>query len=181
MVRKTHDESLQDEKKPIVYRYVEADCISKTQDLADIIFGRHYTKVKLCNENQFTITAFYNDELVGFGIGLIAKTGKYNNLQLAQLPIGILQLVGVIPEYRNLGIGVGLMIRIVEKLAPLQVFGFAWEKEGVIMADSRLTSIGLKKVKEMGHIWKDACDKRVFHCPNRIDVCNCTAVLYSKK
>ena len=181
MVRKTHDESLQDEKKSIVYNYVNVDYISKTQDLADVIFERFYTKIKRSTKNQFTITAFYKGELVGFGIGLIEKTGNYNNVQLAQLPVGILQLVGVIPAYRNLGIGVGLMRRIVEKLAPLQVFGFAWEMEGVIIADSRLTSVGLKKVKKMGYIWKDACDKKQFHCPNRAKVCKCTAVLYSTK
>ena len=62
MVRKTHDESLQDEKKSIVYNYVNVDYISKTQDLADVIFGRFYTKIKLSTKNQFTITAFYKGE-----------------------------------------------------------------------------------------------------------------------
>lgn len=181
MVRAAYDGSLQDEKETIVFRYVTAEYISKTQELCDTIFGKSYAKIKFSDQHQFTIIAFHNSHLVGFGTGLIVETGYYNSMQLAQVPIGILQLVGVLPDFRNFGIGIGLMQRIVKKIFPLDVFGFAWEMEGQVIADSRLSLSGLKKVNKLGYLWRDGCDKEEFQCPNRSDVCNCTAVLYSSK
>jgi len=181
MVRKAHDESLQNEEEALSVVPITENYIAKTQRLCDVIFGSRYATISMSDTCQFTLVGFYGNKLVGFGAGIKLKTGVYRNFKLSDNPIGILHLVGVDPGYRNRGIGIGIMQRIVEELRPLEIYGFAWENKGDVIAHTRLVSVGLKRIDRLKNHWRSDCDKGKFQCPSRTEVCTCVAVLYSSK
>lgn len=179
MVRKTHDAALQDEKETVVFLRLTKGRLEEVQRLCNLIFGDGYHQITIPDQvNSFGWVAMLHGLVVGFGIGHIS-VGNYQGMDLSAQKIGILHMVGVAPEFRDQGIGAELMIRVTSDLRPRRVFGFAWARNGVVGAHSRLQLAGLQPVEDLGPYWQEGCDAGNFDCPDREDGCTCRAVLYA--
>ena len=181
MVRKAFDESLQNEKEAIRYFQLNDELLVPCQLICDQLFGEGYIKIQLPDEYHVGWVAQLNYEVIGFGTGLIEKTGMYNQIKLANKPVGIVHMIGVLPEFQRHGVGAELIKAVVKDLGKIEIVGFAWEQDGKLVADKILKSVGLKQKKPLGLIWKQACDGGEFNCPDRINECICKCVLFSNE
>jgi GNAT superfamily N-acetyltransferase len=179
MVRKTTDETLRDEKEVVQYLKLDEKNQAKVQLLCDHFFGTNYASILVSAPNEEIWMACVNGEPVGFCKYLFNQTEPYSDIILSDQPYSLVNLVGVLPNFRELGIAKKLVNCAMESTPNNPVFGVAWEIDGKARVMGVFAAVGIHYKGNLGHIWKQQCENNEFRCPVKKHVCICTASLYS--
>ena len=169
--------------------------------LADRISGKGYfpnpSSISKGPNAYMVLCLSDDDELIGFAHGTVLKKGTlaaFLENRVSEFPddlreadaegtIGVIQTIGVLPEYRGERIGSKLLNIVHDKLVGLggdKLIATFKRGPGSTKIEGVMERMGFTFWTSQDSYWREQCDKGEFLCEQRTDKCNCQALFFRK-
>jgi GNAT superfamily N-acetyltransferase len=169
--------------------------------LADRISGKGYfpnpSEIARGPNAYMVLCVSDDDELIGFAHGTVLDKNTLSDFlenRITDIPeplrkadkegtIGVIQTVGVLPEYRGAKIGSKLLAIVHDKLVGLggdKLIATFKRGPGSTKIEGVMKRLGFKFWTRADSYWRDACDRGAFLCEQRTTQCNCQALFFQK-